>query len=927
MDTYTGKWEKREVADDTTPDDGVIDAGTAADKGGKKRLVGPRTEGAWQVREKQGVIAVKTAGTTAVPVTEEVQDGNGGIINQPVTDPETGEPLYTYDESTNGIYNFNELPSAFTAPNGSHFLASYRVELGVLKQQEANVTLNDEAQAAEGTSLPLVQIDDENAPLFAGSQQDNTTWNLTDYHAPAWRSGTPVAAGEGEEQSKPLNSADVDSDASSAKGVAGGYSFTALETVVTVKGESVTGLRAHSGHIILAGVAADNTGSATDPDLDDNNIQVSKVTVALEDVLNPNPTAQDNAPGIPEGQLVTYDWLDYRPLLDENGNEQKDENGDILRGAQGGDAGEMHLMRPTITGQVWMDDNNDGLNQSRGEGATEAGVAGMQLTLERYYTAANQATWNDETDSWEAPAASSDGWHLDPTWASDEDYAAYAADVTRGLPGTDNFAAGTTWVHVAISFSDATAEERNVFGNVVKEAAPATSPSATEFAAMSDADKKAALEAVAADMLVTDGAIVADAARTGVWVSTAADGADHNTVTDEAGNYSFGNLRTHGVVYLDADGNSVDANGKAITPEKAASSQLVIYGYRVRMTDADWWNRYYGTAKYLQGNDYSAAGTSYTEDSDLIYNSGYLMASQVSGGADEYTVLLDAPNDETVESTKAGALNSNNPNQNTPDFMDYSLAPTVDLPLYEVLTDKQVAGGVVMLSEGDEEKPTYEASIVYDLGRPANRSGNDAGLREPVRETISGTIFRDDYNADFGTAGGEDYDRTDADGFVQQDPAGDTPVNPLNTAGIYDGIFTRILGDDGTRQTVTGDTGLAGKKVILKQWYFVPAAEAYTYNKTADATEDTPEQGTYSLNEPWAALAEADDNSIQWVLGDDSVAYRAADVTDQQLADLKGIWVLNRAFGNDGYTRAEAGVTEEAPVTTSAPSSSPVLLI
>ena len=152
-------------------------------------------------------------------------------------------------------------------------------------------------------------------------------------------------------------------------------------------------------------------------------------------------------------------------------------------------------------------------------------------------------------------------------------------------------------------------------------------------------------------------------------------------------------------------------------------------------------------------------------------------------------------------------------------------------------------------SEGDEEKPTYEASIVYDLGRPANRSGNDAGLREPVRETISGTIFRDDYNADFGTAGGEDYDRTDADGFVQQDPAGDTPVNPLNTAGIYDGIFTRILGDDGTKQTVTGDTGLAGKKVILKQWYFVPAAEAYTYNKTADATEDTPEQGTYSLNE------------------------------------------------------------------------------
>ena len=35
---------------------------------------------------------------------------------------------------------------------------------------------------------------------------------------------------------------------------------------------------------------------------------------------------------------------------------------------------------------------------------------------------------------------------------------------------------------------------------------------------------------------LTTNLVVADAARTGVWVSTAADGADHNTVTDEAGN-------------------------------------------------------------------------------------------------------------------------------------------------------------------------------------------------------------------------------------------------------------------------------------------------------------------------------------------------------------------------------------------------------
>ena len=342
-----------------------------------------------------------------------------------------------------------------------------------------------------------------------------------------------------------------------------------------------------------------------------------------------------------------------------------------------------------------------------------------------------------------------------PSWASAEDAAAYEADITRGLPGTTNFDQDAKWVHVSITFKDATAEVRNAAGNVIAEAAPATSPSATEFAAMGDADKKAALEAAGALLLNTEGTIVADAARTGVWVATAADGTDHNTLTDEAGNYGFHNLRTHGVVYLDAAGNDTDANGNAITPENAASSQLVIYGYRVRVTDSDWWNRYYGTAKYLQGADYTTAGTDYMIDSDLIYNSGYLMASKVSGEADEYTVLLDAPNDQTVESTVANALNSNNPNQNTPDFMDYSPALSVDIPLFEVLTDKQVAGGIMTL-DGEEEAPVYEASILYDLGRPANRSGNDAGLREPVRETISGTIFRDDYNAALGTAGGQD---------------------------------------------------------------------------------------------------------------------------------------------------------------------------
>ena len=80
MDNYTGKWEKRVVEDDGTGDDDVIDAGAATDTGGKKRLVGPRSAGSWQVREKQGVIAVKTDGATAVPVMEDVLDGDGNPV-------------------------------------------------------------------------------------------------------------------------------------------------------------------------------------------------------------------------------------------------------------------------------------------------------------------------------------------------------------------------------------------------------------------------------------------------------------------------------------------------------------------------------------------------------------------------------------------------------------------------------------------------------------------------------------------------------------------------------------------------------------------------------------------------------------------------------------------------------------------------------
>ena len=212
---------------------------------------------------------------------------------------------------------------------------------------------------------------------------------------------------------------------------------------------------------------------------------------------------------------------------------------------------------------------------------------------------------------------------------------------------------------------------------------------------------------------------------------------DRTVKTDANGQYTFSGLKSQEVV------KGTDEHGD----EKRF---IVIYAYKARVTNIDWWNRYYGTAKLKQGDNRFV-------DSDLVYDNGYLMAD------DEYDVLLRP---------KAG---SDQPPSNC------WAAPSPNNPNNAAVND--AAGNM----------PTY------DLALGLSPTGNDGGLRAPKLQKISGVLWHD-----------ADYD------------------------GVMD----------------MGEQGLAGKRVILKQWYFDDedgtwkqntrfgtAADAYTHATHTQAVD------------------------------------------------------------------------------------------
>ena len=498
-------------------------------------------------------------------------------VLDPVTKDVIGEQEMT-DESTKGVYTFDNLPAAYTSEDGSHYLASYRVEVG-----ELNYTSTDETTLA-----------------------DDEAWLLTRFHKPLAQ----------EVEGDPLAGTKLDSDADSdVETVLDGIAVTAQDSVVTLDGATHDGTRAHSGHIILAERAGNTKYSNIDKTTTAIDLQASKVTIPVSDVVEKTV----GGAGVPEGDMlvakdryVTYDWLTYktkkelREVTDPDTGEVTKElvevtdpvTGDPVKEVPGGDAGEIQPPTQKITGVVFNDADNDGMNGTltvgEGDTAVDHPVEGIQLTLERSFALA------ESLDAADASVVAG-GWTVDPTWATEDAYAAYAADPTVGLAGDDTY------------------------GAVVPAGV-----AASDTAALAEGDE----EAEPAEPT-------------------------HNTVSAEDGTYTFDNLKTQGWLSFDGDGNVV-ADGT-----EGATKKRVVFGYRVRVTDADWWNRYWGTAKYLQGDTYVQTSEAWLADSDLVHADGYLMSGTADAAdAMEYTVLLNVETADTQTVNKRKSLNPIYPNTN-----------------------------------------------------------------------------------------------------------------------------------------------------------------------------------------------------------------------------------------------------------------------
>ena len=297
---------------------------------------------------------------------------------------------------------------------------------------------------------------------------------------------------------------------------------------------------------------------------------------------------------------------------------------------------------------------------------------------------------------------------------------------------------------------------------------------------------------------------------------TITDAAWANTVTGAAGNadegvYTFTGLRSHDTRYFDAAGNEV-AKGTA-----GAQAKLVVYGYKVRVTDEAFRSRNL-TASTLKT---TLNGTTYQTDSDLVHQSGYLMAD------DEYDVLVSVFDDDAYvadttddiykvsqPSNVHAGLAGMNPNQDDADIYGRTPASAASASVDGNAVANPNRGVTDVAWAGGADRP---ARVLYDLAKPADRQHNDGGLMDIVTKRISGYVWAD----------------ANYDGLVGTDDA----RKPLY--GVTDTVSFSIDG------RTFGERGLVGKTVTLKQWYFVPGADAATegvWHQLADvpAAGDAP---------------------------------------------------------------------------------------
>ena len=209
-------------------------------------------------------------------------------------------------------------------------------------------------------------------------------------------------------------------------------------------------------------------------------------------------------------------------------------------------------------------------------------------------------------------------------------------------------------------------------------------------------------------------------------------------------------------------------------------------------------------------------------------------------GAEEYDVLLQKADDNSPVSNRRVAPNSKNDNNGE---------------------DVQAKGTPDMTSP----------NRLYDMAWGITRARNDGGLRTPIFQKIAGLLWRD-ADDDFASVRDTDYN------------------------GLRDS-WTEDDGDDA--QTYT-EPGLAGKRVILKQWYW--NGTAWTQNTAFGNDYYTrAENGTDVAND--AAGAKAAGATI--------IPNSTFDATEG------GVWVITDQDGNYDFSKLPTRyVAKRSPVTT-----------
>ena len=254
---------------------------------------------------------------------------------------------------------------------------------------------------------------------------------------------------------------------------------------------------------------------------------------------NQNTTETVNGSENMSDDKQDYDWM-KEPAVGEDGDE-------TIPAKKGGDVGEVLPPYQTISGIIWTDRSNDGIQNDYDElnddGTTakkpEEGRDGVKVSLERY---------------WQLPGETE--WHWDTEWADP-----YPTDYDDYYSNSDNRSDNTTVAGVGRNWTRQTETATEITGAEYERAT-------YTFNEVEQANTYTHAEDASGNEVASDD------------VSAVAHGV-----------YRFANLKSSDV--------------RVVGEGENAKPQRIVYGYKVRVTDEDFRSRRLATAWHHKTDDYT----------------------------------------------------------------------------------------------------------------------------------------------------------------------------------------------------------------------------------------------------------------------------------------------------------------------------------